>query len=90
MLAAVGKGGTFNISTGIETDVLHVLEVLQRAAGTEFEPELVPLREGELERSGMDPSRAERELGWRAETPLDDGLKQTYNALIGSFEAKTA
>jgi UDP-glucose 4-epimerase len=90
MLAAVGKGGTFNISTGIETDVLHVLEVLQRAAGTELEPELVPLREGELERSCMDPSRAERELGWRADTPLEDGLKQTYDALIGSFEAETA
>jgi UDP-glucose 4-epimerase len=90
MLAAVGKGGTFNISTGIETDVLGLLDVLQRAAGTSLEPELAPLREGELERSCLDPSRAERELGWRAETPLDEGLKQTYAAMVESFEAATA
>jgi UDP-glucose 4-epimerase len=90
MLAAVGKGGTFNVSTGIETDVLHLLEDLQQAAGTSIEPELAPLREGELERSCMDPSRAERELGWRAEIPLDEGLKQTYRLMVESFEAKAA
>jgi UDP-glucose 4-epimerase len=90
MLAAVGKGGTFNISTGIETDVLHILAALQRAAGTSVEPELAPLREGELERSCLDPSRAERELAWRAEIALDEGLNQTYDALIESFRAKAA
>ena len=90
MLAAVANGGTFNVSTGIETDVLHLLEGLQQAAGTSIEPELAPLREGELERSCMDPSRAERELGWRAEIPLDEGLKQTYRLMVESFEAKAA
>jgi UDP-glucose 4-epimerase len=87
MLAAAGRGGTFNVSTGIETNVLGVFEVLQRAAGTALEPKLEALRPGELERSCMDPRLANRELAWRAEIGLDEGLTETYRALVTSFEA---
>jgi len=63
---------------------------LERAAGAEIEPELLPLREGELERSCMDPSRAAEVLGWRAEVPLEDGLAETYAELVSGFEAAPA
>jgi UDP-glucose 4-epimerase len=36
-------------------------------------------RLGELQRSVLDPAAAERELGWRAETPLGDGLRATWS-----------
>ena len=83
--AAVGHGGTFNIATGAETDVLTLFELLRAIAGAELEPELAALRSGELERSCMDPGHAARELGWRAEIPLPEGLHATYQALVEEF-----
>jgi nucleoside-diphosphate-sugar epimerase len=35
-------------------------------------------RAGELQRSVLDPGRAERELGFRARTSLQDGLAATW------------
>ena len=90
MLAATGKGGVFNVSTGVETSVQSIFEGLQRAAGTSLEPKLAPLREGELERSCMDPSKAERQLGWRSKIDLSQGLGATYAALVEEFEAASA
>jgi UDP-glucose 4-epimerase len=87
LLAAEGKPGTFNVSAGTETSVQEIFEGVQAAAGTDLVPELAPLREGELERSCMDPSSAQRELGWQAEVGLLDGLSSTYHALIAEFES---
>jgi UDP-glucose 4-epimerase len=84
--AASGVAGTFNVATGIETDVMTVWNTLAQAAGADVEPELAPLREGELERSCMDPARARRELGWEAQIPMERGLLETYRALIEEFE----
>ncbi len=84
--AASGTAGTFNVATGVETDVLTVWRTLVQAAGADVEPQLAPLRKGELERSCMDPSRARRELGWEARVPLEQGLRDTYGALIAEFE----
>ena len=87
LLAASGRGGVFNVSTGVETSVHSIFEGLQRTAGTSLEPKLAPLREGELERSCMDPAKAERELGWRSTIDLSEGLRETYAALVEEFEA---
>jgi UDP-glucose 4-epimerase len=86
LLKASGVGGTFNVATGIETDVGAIWADLQRASGVSIEPQLASLREGELERSCMDPTRARRELGWQAQIPLATGLEETYGALIEEFE----
>jgi UDP-glucose 4-epimerase len=83
---AEGREGVYNVATGRETDVDTVLAHLQRAAGTAIEPVLEPLREGELERSCLDPGRARRELGFVAEIDLAEGLRQTYEALVDEFE----
>jgi UDP-glucose 4-epimerase len=90
MLAATGTPGIFNIATGTETDVQVIFDHLQREAGTSIEPEFAPLRPGELERSSLDPRRAERELGWRAEVKLPEGLSSTYRALVEGFEREAA
>jgi len=84
--AASGVAGTFNVATGTETDVMTVWNTLALASEARIEPQLAPLREGELERSCMDPSRARRELGWKAQIPLEQGLLETYEALIDEFE----
>ena len=76
--AAAGRPGTFNVGTGRETSVLELLELLQRSAGTDVQPDLQPLRPGELERSALDPAAIEHELGWRAEIPVEQGVPETF------------
>ncbi len=87
LLAASGHRGTYNVATGVETDVRAIWDGLQRAAGTQIEPQLADLRPGELQHSCLDASRAERELGWRVEVPIAEGLRRTYEALVEEFRA---
>jgi UDP-glucose 4-epimerase len=83
--AAAGRPGTFNVGSGRETSVLELLELLQREVGTEVEPDLQPLRPGELERSALDSAAIERELGWRAEVPVEQGVPETFRTFVRSY-----
>jgi len=79
MLATVGRsGGPFNVGTGIATTVNELHASCRTAAGVEEEPTHEAARLGDVLRSVIDPSRAERELGWRARVSLDDGIARTY------------
>jgi UDP-glucose 4-epimerase len=89
MRAACGHRGTFNVATGVETSVKELWSILADESGTNLEPELAPLREGELERSCMDASKAAAEIGFTAATAFDRGLRSTYHALIEEFERGT-
>jgi len=83
-LAAVESeaSGPINIGTGVETDVLELAERLGELGGAEdFAPEMAPARPGEVQRVSIDPGRAARELGWRAETGLDEGLRLTLESV---------
>jgi UDP-glucose 4-epimerase len=86
LLAASGRSGTYNVATGVETDVKTIWEQLSAVAGKRLEPELADLRPGELTHSRLDVSLAERDLGWRAQVPIADGLRMTYEALLEEFE----
>ena len=85
--AAAHKAGTFNIATGVETDVMTIWSELSKVAGSELQPELADLRPGELQHSQLDASLAESELGWRPEVPIAEGLRKTYEALVQEFNA---
>jgi UDP-glucose 4-epimerase len=89
LLAAVGQGGVFNISTGVETPVSRIFELIRTSANVTIEPELAPLRPGELQRSCLDSSRAHDRLGWHAEISLEEGLPATYEALVEGFQPAT-
>jgi UDP-glucose 4-epimerase len=83
-LAAAGSeaSGPINIGTGVEADVLELAAQLRTLDGAEsFEPEFAPPRAGEVQRISLDAGRAERELGWRAETSLEDGLRLTLASI---------
>jgi UDP-glucose 4-epimerase len=74
--------GAINIGTGKETDVLELIESLKGLSGNEsFDPEFAPERTGEVQRIAIDASRAEQELGWRAEMGLDEGLRVTLDSI---------
>jgi UDP-glucose 4-epimerase len=81
-LAAAGRaGGVFNVGTGVGTSVLELFETCRRVAGVDVEPEFAAARPGELEHSVVDASLIERELGWRPERSLDEGLSLTWDSV---------
>src|SRR4051812_42278129 len=79
LLATVGRsGGPFNIGTGVATSVNELHAACRRAALIDEEPVHREARLGDVITSVIDPARAARELGWRAEVPLDDGIARTW------------
>lgn len=83
-IAAAGSevSGPINIGTGRETDVLQLARALRDLGGrSDFEPEFAPPRPGEVQRISLDATRAEKELGWRAEVDLDEGLRLTLDSI---------
>ena len=84
MLAAAGHegGGVFNVGTGVETSVNDLHAAIGRAAGVEREARYAEARLGELQRSVLDISLAERELGWRPRHSLGDGLAATWSWIV--------
>jgi UDP-glucose 4-epimerase len=80
-LAAVGRGGVFNVGTGRETSVVELYDLCRRAAGSETEAVHAEPRLGELQRSFLDATLAASELGFVAMVGLEDGLDATWDAI---------
>jgi UDP-glucose 4-epimerase len=84
LLAAVGaKPGVYNIGTSVDTRIVDLHALCRMATGTEGEPTFADPRPGEILRSVLDSSAAERELGWRAEVGLEEGLRKTWQESQG-------
>ena len=77
-LAGADRAGVFNVGTGVATSVLELLQACMRVTGVNVEPVFDAARPGEIQRSVLDPGLAERELGFKARTPLDEGLAATW------------
>jgi UDP-glucose 4-epimerase len=69
-----GGGLLCNIGTGVQTSDLRLYETMAHTVGVMDPPEFAPDRPGDLQRSALDPSRAEIQLGWKPWTKLDDGV----------------
>ena len=79
LLATVGHGGgPYNVGTGRDTTIAQLHEACARVAGSDAEPRFEDARLGDVRRSVLDSRLIERELGWSAETSLDDGLALTW------------
>ena len=68
----------FNIGTAVETSVLDLARILSAAAGQEPKINFAEERRGELLRSLLDPTKAQRILGWRAKVGIEEGLRRTF------------
>src|SRR3982751_5430864 len=79
LLATVGRsGGPYNVGTGDDTTIRQLHEAAAEVAGAPSEPRFEEARLGDVNRSVLDVSRIERELGWRPQVSLDDGLRRTW------------
>ena len=70
-----------NIGTGIETSVNDLANSMKIQFKSEINPIYKPAREGELNRSVLNNTKAKKELNWKPEYSLDDGMKQVFKWL---------
>lgn len=74
---ADGVSGTFNLGTGVETTVNQLYKALLEVMRLERPARYGPPRVGEQRRSAVEINKAARELGWRPEISLQEGLART-------------
>jgi UDP-glucose 4-epimerase len=74
-----GDGQAYNVGTGVGTSINDLFRTLIRVGGKDVEPRRGPRRAGDVRHSCLDCTRIERELGWRAEVDLHEGLQRTWD-----------
>ena len=67
----------YNIGTGVETSIIELAHLIQRAAGRGSPIHHEKQRPGEIRRSAIAPQKARTDLGWQAATSLIEGLRRT-------------
>lgn len=67
-------GQAFNLGTGEPITVLDLVKRMIAVAGVRFEPEILNAAAGEIKDQYLNSLLAEKILGWRARTPLEEGL----------------
>lgn len=72
-----GDGETINLGSGRGTSVRELFDTLKDALRFEGEPVLADLRPGEVQENYITGDKAARVLGWRPETTLEQGLRET-------------
>ena len=68
----------FNLGTGEGLSVLEVVQSFERVAGQKLNYAFVDRRPGDVEKVYADTSFANEELGWKAESSLDDILSSAW------------
>jgi len=69
----------FNLGSGRGTSVLELVQAFERANGVKIPCRVLPRREGDLPAYWADATKAQRVLGWRAESTLEDMCRDTWN-----------
>jgi nucleoside-diphosphate-sugar epimerase len=71
-------GDVYNLASGVETTIRDLAELVVELSGSSSELEIAPRRawDHSVLRFGS-PEKARRELGFEAQTPLEDGLRDT-------------
>jgi len=71
------SGMVFNAATGRNTDLLTLLDVLNRLLGTEVRPRFDPPRPGDVRESLADITLARSHLGYEPEVDFEEGLRRS-------------
>src|SRR5690606_29024572 len=68
----------YNLGTGKGSSVLEVVQAYERANGVEVPYQICDRRAGDITIAYANANKAERELGWKADTPLEEALRTTW------------
>lgn len=69
----------FNIGTGRGVSVLELVHAFEKSTGVKLNYKIVGRRAGDIEQVWANPELANKELGWKAETSLEDTLLSAWN-----------
>lgn len=68
----------YNLGTGQGSTVLEVIAAFEKATGVKIPYQIVDRRPGDVSTAYADPSKAERELAWKAENDLYDICRDAW------------
>lgn len=68
----------FNIGTGQGRSVLELVAAFEKATGVKVPHKIVGRRAGDIEKIWADTTFANRELGWKAERPIEETLASAW------------
>ncbi len=69
----------FNLGTGKGLSVLEIIQSFEKSTGQKLNYKIYPRRPGDIACVYADTSLANRELGWKTETTLEDTLRSAWN-----------
>ncbi len=72
------KVETFNIGTGRGLSVLELINAFEKSTGVKLNYQIVGRRAGDIEKVWANPDYANNELGWKAETSIEDTLRSAW------------
>ena len=80
-LKVLDRGGVrvYNLGTGKGYSVLEIVRAFETATGIRLPYVIDPRRPGDVAACWSDPSKAERELGWKAEKGVEDMCRDSWN-----------
>lgn len=73
----------YNVGGGDEATMTEAIALLEEIAGRKLRLTHGPPQTGDMQRTKADTTRIEKELGWRATTPLRDGLAAHWSWASG-------
>ncbi len=68
----------YNIGTGTGVSVLELVNCFIKTTGVDLKYKFGERRSGDVEQVWADATKAKRELGWEANTPLEDIIKSAW------------
>ena len=69
----------FNLGTGKGVSVLEAIKSFERVAGLKLKYKIVGRRAGDIEKIWADPTFANKELGWKTLSSLDEAMKTAWD-----------
>lgn len=69
---------TYNLGTGVGYSVLDVVKAFEKASGKKIPYVIGPRRDGDIATCYSDPSKALKELGWKAERGIEEMCEDSW------------